>query len=123
MTEADRLDQKINELKQWQTVAWRRIADPRLTRFEGREIRNHLRESELPLRYYSALVLNRLSTSATVSQNSTTEGMLKPRSNEHPWRGSLRMYWRCSPAVTVRHVPTTPRAMVEFEQGPRPGGT
>jgi hypothetical protein len=37
MTEADRLNQKINELKQWQTVAWRRIADPGLTPFEGRD--------------------------------------------------------------------------------------
>jgi hypothetical protein len=60
MTEADRLNQTINELKQWQTVAWRRIADPGLTPFEGREIRNHLRESELALRYYLTMMSERL---------------------------------------------------------------
>jgi hypothetical protein len=50
MTEPDTLGLKIAELKEWQTVAWRRIADPAVTRFERREIRNHLKESDGELR-------------------------------------------------------------------------
>jgi hypothetical protein len=60
MIEADPLNRKIGELKQWQTVAWRRIADPLLTPFERREIRNHLRESDLALRYYLTMMSERL---------------------------------------------------------------
>ena len=50
MTESDTLSRKIHELKAWQTAAWRRIADPLLTAFESREIRNQLRESNRELR-------------------------------------------------------------------------
>ena len=49
MTESDTLSRKIHELKAWQTAAWRRIADPLLTAFESREIRNQLRESDREL--------------------------------------------------------------------------
>ena len=45
MTEPDILSRKINELKRWQTLAWQRIADPLMTAFERREMRNHIRES------------------------------------------------------------------------------
>ena len=45
MSEPDFLSRKIGELKDWQTVAWRRIADPSVTRFERREIRNHIKQS------------------------------------------------------------------------------
>ena len=50
MTESDTLSRKIHELKAWQTAAWRRIADPLLTTFESREIRNQLKESDRELR-------------------------------------------------------------------------
>jgi hypothetical protein len=50
MTESDILSRKIDELKAWQAVAWRRIADPMLTAFESREIRNHLKECNRELR-------------------------------------------------------------------------
>jgi hypothetical protein len=60
MTEADPLRRKIDELKQWQTVAWRRIADPLLTPFERREIRNHIKESDLALRHCLTMMSERL---------------------------------------------------------------
>jgi hypothetical protein len=50
MTESDILSRKINDLKAWEAVAWRRIADPLLTAFDGREIRNQLKESNRELR-------------------------------------------------------------------------
>jgi len=46
MTEPDNLSRKIGELKEWQTVAWRWIADPLITQFERREIRNHMKECD-----------------------------------------------------------------------------
>jgi hypothetical protein len=50
MTEPDNLSRKIGELKEWQTVAWRRIAEPLITQFERREIRNHMKECDAELR-------------------------------------------------------------------------
>jgi hypothetical protein len=60
MTEPDILKRKINELKEWQRVAWRRVADPLLTPFERREIRNHIRESDTELRCYLGMTSERL---------------------------------------------------------------
>jgi hypothetical protein len=50
MTEPDNLGIKIRELMDWQTVAWRRIADPMVTTFERREIRNHVKTCNDELR-------------------------------------------------------------------------
>ena len=60
MTEPDILSRKIHELKDWQTVAWRRVADPLLTAFERREIRNHIKESNGELRRYLGMMSDRL---------------------------------------------------------------
>ena len=56
MTEPDFLSRKINELMEWQRVAWRRVADPSVTQFERREIRNHIKESDEALRYYLGMM-------------------------------------------------------------------
>jgi hypothetical protein len=50
MTEPDLLSRKIDELKGWQTVAWRRIADTTVTPFERRELRNHMKDCDAELR-------------------------------------------------------------------------
>jgi len=60
MKEPDILSRKIRELKDWQTAAWQRIADPLLTTIERREIRYHLRDSEFELRHYLDLMSERL---------------------------------------------------------------
>jgi hypothetical protein len=60
MTEPDILSRKVVELKEWQRVAWRRVADPSVTDFERREIRNHIKESDEHLRYYLGMVSDRL---------------------------------------------------------------
>jgi hypothetical protein len=52
MIEPDILNRKIRELMDWQTIAWRRIADSSVTTFERREIRNHLQECDVELRRY-----------------------------------------------------------------------
>jgi hypothetical protein len=60
MKEPDILSRKIRELKDWQTAAWQRIADPLLTTIERREIRYHLRDSEFELRHYLDMMSDRL---------------------------------------------------------------
>ena len=60
MTEPDILNRKICELRDWQAIAWRRVADPLLTAFERREIRNHIKESDEELRRYLAMMSERL---------------------------------------------------------------
>jgi hypothetical protein len=60
VTEPDILSRMIHELQQWQRVAWRRIADPMLTAFERREVRNHIKESDGELRRCLAMMSERL---------------------------------------------------------------
>jgi hypothetical protein len=60
MTEPDILSRKVDKLKEWQRVAWRRVAEPMVTEFERREIRNHIKESDVELRCYLGMVSERL---------------------------------------------------------------
>jgi hypothetical protein len=66
MTEPDILSRKVIELKEWQRVAWRRVADPLVTDFERREIRNHIKESNETLRYYLEMISERLRRQAPI---------------------------------------------------------
>ena len=59
MTEPDNLSIKIRELMDRQTIAWRRIADPVVTTFERREMRNHLKACEEELRRCLAIMSER----------------------------------------------------------------
>jgi hypothetical protein len=60
MTEYDVLSRNIHELQVWQAAAWRRVADPLLTTFERREIRNQIKESNTELGRYLAMMSERL---------------------------------------------------------------
>jgi hypothetical protein len=60
MTDANVLDCKIYELKEVQRVAWRHLADPLLTTFERREVRNQIRQSNNELRQYLQMMSERL---------------------------------------------------------------
>ena len=60
MVEADNLQRKIDDLKNWQTLAWHRIADPEVTNFERREIRNHLKDSDVELKRCLNMMSERL---------------------------------------------------------------
>jgi hypothetical protein len=68
MVESDILSLKIRELMDWQTVAWRRVADPLVTAFERREIRNHMRESDAELRRYLGMMSDRLRFQARAAE-------------------------------------------------------
>lgn len=60
MTEPDVLSRKIHELKEWQRVAWQRVADPMLTAYQRREIRNDIRDGEVELRQCLGMMSERL---------------------------------------------------------------
>jgi hypothetical protein len=60
MTEPDILIWKIDELKEWQRVAWRRMASPSVTAFERGEIRNQIKQSDEGLRGCLAMMSERL---------------------------------------------------------------
>jgi hypothetical protein len=60
MSEPDILSRKVDELKEWQRVAWRRVADSMVTVFERREIRNHIKESDGELGDYLGMMSERL---------------------------------------------------------------
>jgi hypothetical protein len=66
MTEPDNLSIKIRELMDWQTIAWRRVADPDVTTFERREIRNHVKTCNDELRRCLAIKAERFRTRGAV---------------------------------------------------------
>jgi hypothetical protein len=47
---ADALDQDVQALKAWLRTAWCYLADPALTDFERRELRNYMKEADAALR-------------------------------------------------------------------------
>jgi hypothetical protein len=46
----DVLEQDVQALKEWLRSAWRQLAQPSMTRFDRRELRNYMREAEAALR-------------------------------------------------------------------------
>jgi hypothetical protein len=59
MSEADILTRNIHALKELQRAAWRNLADPALTIFERREIRNEIKQSDAELRSYLEMMSDR----------------------------------------------------------------
>ena len=47
---ADTLDQDLQALKQWLESAWRYLAEPSITSYERRELRNYMKEADTALR-------------------------------------------------------------------------
>ncbi len=46
----NRLDPDVQALKEWLRGAWRQLAEPNMTRFEQRELRNYMKDAERALR-------------------------------------------------------------------------
>ena len=59
MTEPDTLDHTIRALKQTQRAAWQQLADPALTTFARRELRNEIKQSGAELRSYLQMASER----------------------------------------------------------------
>jgi len=73
MTEPDTLSAKIRELMAWQAIAWKRIADPAVTTFERREIRNSLRACEEEARRCLAISSERIRARAEAEARARPE--------------------------------------------------
>jgi hypothetical protein len=50
MTQPDVLDRNIRELQDWLRKAWQQLADPSLTAFSRRELRNQMKQCSADLR-------------------------------------------------------------------------
>jgi hypothetical protein len=59
MTETDTLDHTIRTLQESQRMAWQQLANPALTTFARRELRNEIRQSGAELRSYLRMVSER----------------------------------------------------------------
>jgi hypothetical protein len=46
----DTVDRDVQALKEWLRRAWRTLADPTLTSYERRELRNYMKEANVGLR-------------------------------------------------------------------------
>src|SRR4051794_36204038 len=58
--EPDLLSLKIEDLKQWQALAWRRIADPQITPLERRKTLDHIKEGDSALRHCGTRMYERI---------------------------------------------------------------
>ncbi|MBR0895189.1 hypothetical protein JQ616_09550 [Bradyrhizobium tropiciagri] len=61
MTQPDGLDQNIRELQEWLRNAWQQLADPSLTAFSRRELRNQMKQCNADLRVQLQAASKRLS--------------------------------------------------------------
>ena len=59
MTEPDTLDHTIRALKRTQRMAWQQLADPAVTTFARRELRNEIKQSGAELRAHLQMVSER----------------------------------------------------------------
>ena len=50
MNQPEILDSDINAMQQWLRAAWRQLADPSLTTFSRRELRNQMKQCSADLR-------------------------------------------------------------------------
>jgi hypothetical protein len=66
---ADTLDHDVHALKDWLRRAWRYLADPSMTRFERRELRNYMREAEAAIRAGQHQLTNRDKARRAIYEN------------------------------------------------------
>jgi hypothetical protein len=77
MNEPDVLSRNIHALKELQRVGWRQLADPALTIFERREIRNEIKQSEAELRSCLEMMSDRSWSRERPAQDDAAAGFRK----------------------------------------------
>ncbi|VIO74041.1 hypothetical protein [Bradyrhizobium ivorense] len=68
------LDQKIRELQEWLRQAWQQLADPSMTTFSRRELRNQMKQCTADLRMH----LQAASDRPPVPPATPSKGFAKP---------------------------------------------
>ncbi|MDI4232273.1 hypothetical protein OZ411_05515 [Bradyrhizobium sp. Arg237L] len=82
MTQPEILDQDIRVLQEWRRAAWQQLADPSLTAFGRRELRNQMKQHNADLRACLARV-----TTAQPKQSAQPErGFARPEMRILAWR-------------------------------------
>ena len=71
------LSRNMDALKELQRVGWRQLADPALTIFERREIRNEIKQSEAELRSCLEVMSDRCWSRERPAQDDATAGFCK----------------------------------------------
>ena len=71
------LSRNMDALKELQRVGWRQLADPALTIFERRELRNEIRQSEAELRSCLEMMSDRSWSRERPAQDDATAGFRK----------------------------------------------
>jgi hypothetical protein len=71
------LSRNMDALKELQRVGWRQLADPALTIFERREIRNEIKQSEAELRSCLEMMSDRCWSRERPAQDDATAGFCK----------------------------------------------
>jgi len=74
MTEPEIFDQEIRALQQWLRTAWVQLADPSLSAFARRELRNQMKQSSADLRSF----LQKASELRSRPVNHATRSFSKP---------------------------------------------
>jgi len=70
------LDLDVHALKEWVRGAWHQLADPSLTPFDRREIRNYMKEAEIALRAGLRRILQREKARRETERVSSTHRQL-----------------------------------------------
>ncbi|MGY4479146.1 hypothetical protein [Bradyrhizobium sp. USDA 3364] len=68
------LDQNIRELQEWLRKAWQQLADPSLTAFSRRELRNQMKQCNADLRIQLRAVAER----AAMQPSSSAKTFVRP---------------------------------------------
>ncbi|WP_027583770.1 hypothetical protein [Bradyrhizobium sp. Ai1a-2] len=82
MTQPQILDQDIRALQEWLRAAWQQLADPSLTAFGRRELRNQMKQCNADLRAH----LKRAAELQPRQSAQTEHGFAKPEMRILAWR-------------------------------------
>ena len=77
MNQPEILDSDIHAMQQWLRAAWRQLADPSLTTFSRRELRNQMKQCSADLRAQLDLAAER--QAEAVQQSAATYSRPPPR--------------------------------------------
>lgn len=83
MTQPDVLDQKvldqnIRDLQEWLRKAWQQLADPSLTAFSRRELRNQMKQCNADLRVQLRAVSERSAMQPASSAKTSAKTFVRP---------------------------------------------
>jgi hypothetical protein len=77
MPEPEIFDHEIRALQEWLRAAWRQLADPSLTAFDRRELRNQMKHCSADLRAQLQRVMEWRSSDSSASKHTSVKPELR----------------------------------------------